>query len=337
LISGYKGEQKDLDQYIQQKIADLGYAASNADILLKAHAPGEQSLALLRAGIAKNIFTYRDPRDSLCSFLNFEKNKDFDYVLNTIGGNWEQGDWYQKNTDTLFICYEDMMVDAQKEIRRIAAYLDLVFPDEVYQSITEQTSLQASKKIIAEIANESESEILHGSNSTIDKTTLLHDNHISTAQGKTGRWQEEFSTSQQLQANLVLSPLLVDWGYETEDSLEILLRTLMVPADWQNLGQQMIHRGMYSLAARLYELGVEMETEDTSNYWYLGLALFLMEQTDAAQLAWFTGLSQLTDTESDRAIADLAQILHTEIANQTAQGNLKAASHLKVALVELTT
>ena len=64
----FVGENEKVDQYLQEK----NVLSQNLDFLLKTHIPGSFALELIESRQAKNICTYRDPRDSICSRLQFQ-------------------------------------------------------------------------------------------------------------------------------------------------------------------------------------------------------------------------------------------------------------------------
>jgi hypothetical protein len=331
------GEQQDVDAYIHSYLGALEDSLETIDILLKTHSPGLKAIELIFEQKAKHIYTYRDPRDCLCSFINFMHNCEFDKALKGIAGNFAQLTWYKNNTNTLFICYEEMRSDALQEVKRIATYLGLTLTKDEYQNLVEQTSLEASQENISNISKAPEDRILDSGAFMLDRITLLHTNHISKAQGKTGRWREEFSAIQQLKANVALFQYLIDLGYENEDSFQDLMIKLMSKTNWQSLAQQMLSQGDYHGAAKLYELSVIINPDIISNYWYLGLALFLTNQEEAAQFSWFTGLNQLTDEDSERVTDELITILQTQANVEAGRGQDDVVSRLKCMIAEITT
>jgi hypothetical protein len=332
LVAGFVGEWEDVDDYLKK---ELTVTSTTRNILLKTHVPGPLSVGLIQSQKAKHLYTYRDPRDSLCSYLAFEGGN-FENVLEGNIRNLQRLNWYELNSQTLFIRYENMRCDTLQEIRRIANYLGLSLSEEVYQHIAEQTSLEASRKVMKDISKAETDQVFQEGTHTIDRVTLLHDNHISKARGKTGRWQDEFSVDQKLKANVALEPWLIDLGYETKDSFHHLLTSIMYQTDWQYQARKMISQEEYSQAITLYECGIVAEPTITSYYWYMGLAYFLMNQHEEAQATWLAGISQIAELDMDQAIVELTEIFQAEIAVQDNKGNTEIASQLKLAMAELT-
>ncbi|WP_017745153.1 FkbM family methyltransferase [Scytonema hofmannii] len=81
---------------------------------------------------------------------------------------------------------------------------------------------------------------------------------------------------------------------------------------------QFLLLGEYKQAANLYEQAIELEPNIKSNYWYLGLLLFLQGQEEEAQVTWFVGFSQAKTGDSDDCIAELVEVLKTEVKRRIA-------------------
>ncbi|NET62207.1 MAG: sulfotransferase domain-containing protein [Symploca sp. SIO2E6] len=301
--SGYVGEGQAVDDYIQAT------SSSNKDILLKTHTPGNFALRMIQSQRAKNIYTYRDPRDVLCSRLSFEQIT-YDLALTGTFGNLTMLDWYQQNGDTLFIGFDQITSNPITEIRKIANYLEVDLNESTYENICEETSLENNLKIAKSIKKITSEQVFQAGSHTIDRTTLLHTNHI--AQAKTGRWQEELSPEQQLIAHSLLKPWLLKLNYENESTFEQLLTTLMNTTDWQQQAHQYLLKEDYLKAAALYERGIEIEPDIKSYYWYLGLLLLLQGQEEEAQATWLLSMADGEPEEVELWIPELIEILQTE-------------------------
>ncbi|NES18678.1 MAG: hypothetical protein F6K41_07040 [Symploca sp. SIO3E6] len=239
-ISGYVGEGQAVDDYLQTA------SSSNRYILLKTHVPGNLALQMIQSQTAKNIYTYRDPRDVLCSRLSFEQII-YDMALTGTMGNFKMLDWYQKNGDTLFVCFEQITSNPITEISRIADYLEIDLNKSTYENICQETSLENSRKISNAIKTLTSDQIFQIGSHTIERTTLLQTNHIYNA--KIGRWHEELRPDQQLIANSMFKPWLLKLNYENESTFEQLLTTLMNTSDWRQQANQYLIKQDYIKAA----------------------------------------------------------------------------------------
>ncbi|AFY72174.1 sulfotransferase (plasmid) [Thalassoporum mexicanum PCC 7367] len=222
--AGYVGEFDAVDAFLQNKTFP-----EHQHILLKAHTPGKQTLAAIVDGQIKNIFTYRDPRDSLCSRMQFE-GKEFKLAMWGVIYNLIYYDWYQNNSQTLFINFKDIMGQPAQEIARIADYLGVSLSKEICEQIAIDNGLKKSQKVIENLSQLPQEQLFHEGERVIDKSTLLQTGHIAGA--KTGRWRDELDRKQQIVTNTVFAPWLVSLGYETEASLMELELAPVDEMDW---------------------------------------------------------------------------------------------------------
>lgn len=307
-ISGYFGEEEQVDRAIREATIDLSQS-----LIIKAHVPGPQSLSMIREGTVKNIFTFRDPRDIICSRMKFE-NRGFESVLEVTVQNCSIYNWYRQFTPTLFIRFESMMADPISEIQRISNFLNLDLDDRTCRNIAEENSLEQSKKIIEKLNSLPEDRVFFEASRTIDRDTLLQTDHVNGA--IVGRWIDELNGQQQLLAHLSFKPWLIDLDYETEKSWSQLLLDLMQQTNWQHQAQAYWYRGDYHSAASLYEAALELEPDVLSHYWHLGLMLLLQGEENDAQATWLSALLEAEPDNAEEWTAELVQVLETEANRQ---------------------
>ena len=214
-VGGFVGERAQVDQFLETTPITPRHV-----VILKTHMPGDKALALIAAGTAKNVFTYRDPRDVVCSRMTFE-GKDFDTALAGVAGSLKFRDWYRANSATLFVKYEEMMTDAPRQARAIGRYLGIGVDDALIARIASQTSLDASRGVVQGLAAAPEGQTVRIGDRTVDRTTLLQTGHIH--RGAVHRWRTELDGPSQHRALETLAKWLVELGYETRDSLTCLL------------------------------------------------------------------------------------------------------------------
>src|SRR5207248_4046517 len=123
--------------------------------VLKAHSIGPLALEALRAGRAKGICTFRDPRDCVASMMTFA-HQAFEQALSSIAGGLQLLEQYGRAGNTLFIRYEEMMRDRETHVRKIANFLGVALDAELLSRIDEQTSADASKRVCEDLQHRSE-------------------------------------------------------------------------------------------------------------------------------------------------------------------------------------
>jgi hypothetical protein len=178
----------------------------------------------MRHESVRNIFTIRDPRDCVAS--RQLKTKDtFENSLRLIIQNLSAYyPYYRKYNNTFFIRYEEMMQDAHRFIKSIAAHLRVTLHDDVASRIHEETSIENARKIAESLSARPPDTLIHDRDHLVDPLTMLHDNHIQG--GICGRWRDEYTTEQKKVLMNALRPWLLVLGYETDDSFDALLSAL---------------------------------------------------------------------------------------------------------------
>lgn len=325
-FAGYVGEEQAVDTYLRNY-------EGTGDLVIKAHLPGEFALSLIQSNQAKNIYTYRDPRDSICSRLGFDQNSHFDQVLLNQLAVWHLYCWYRDNSETLFINYDEVMQSPHLIIKQIADYLNVELTPLDYEAIDQETNLEHSRKIADSVAQLGEKQAFQAIGHAVDRTTLLHAGHIST--GKTGRWQTELDPEQQLITHCLLKPFLLELNYETETSIAQLIAQLMSQVDWQALADRYVTQERYFNAASLYEQAIEQDPEVKAHYWQLGLIHLLADDPETAQAVWLSGIAELSAEDVDEGMNQLIHLLKTEIDRQDAQGQIQKSERIRQCLAEI--
>ncbi|MBC6478262.1 MAG: O-linked N-acetylglucosamine transferase, SPINDLY family protein [Hormoscilla sp. GM7CHS1pb] len=75
---------------------------------------------------------------------------------------------------------------------------------------------------------------------------------------------------------------------------------------------ELIIKGEYSKACKLYQQAIEAAPEVRSNYWYLGLALLLEGKEVEAQITWMLAIGEAEGEEIDCWTGELVEVLQTE-------------------------
>ena len=95
--------------------------------------------------------------------------------------------------------------------------------------------------------------------------------------------------------------------------------------NWNPETYQALLAGEYQKVAELYERALELEPDNITNYWYLGLAYLLQEKEEEAQTTWLLVFSQADGEETKIWTEELADILEQEARRQTSLENYLSA------------
>ncbi|TAF51200.1 MAG: hypothetical protein EAZ61_11175 [Oscillatoriales cyanobacterium] len=318
-VAGFFGEQTQIDQVI----AATDRTANN--LLIKAHLPSEATHQAIAQGHIKNIFTYRDPRDSLSSRIRFEacdvqEFQDFFRVLGIVRANLGLMDRYQADGRSLLIPFDRIMDEPAAEIARIAAYLEReITPDHSCQ-IAADIGVDRARQVVGELEHLTPSDTFQTANRTIERTTLLQTGHINGA--KTGRWRDDLTPEQQLAAHLVLGRWLIDLGYETETTwLHQIDHSLdHTSLDWRGVARNLWQQEDYGSAFQVFARAIEQDASNRGDVFdYITLAA-LRGDREAAGLAWWSYIADRDLLELSSEIADLQTQLIHEASRQEAMG-----------------
>jgi hypothetical protein len=164
------------------------YDDSTSDLVVKVHRLGELALEYIRKGRAKNVFTVRDPRDTVVSIHWMWKepieqiiaSKRFQY----IGALYRRLD---EDGKTLFVDYPSLLLQPAATIERVAIYLGIpLTPGEAH-------AIQGDHEI-RKVAQFSSSPAMQLFKESYDPETLLHKNHVRD--GSQGYWARYLSEQQ---------------------------------------------------------------------------------------------------------------------------------------------
>ncbi|KAJ8364382.1 hypothetical protein SKAU_G00132130 [Synaphobranchus kaupii] len=169
--------------------------------IIKTHLP----IQLVPEGFWENkckvIYVARNAKDNLVSYFHFEKMNFTqpepgpweNYIQKFMRGELAWGSWYDhvkgyweeiEKRNILYLFYEDMKENPQREVERIKQYLDLSVTDDVIARIVELTSFEVMKK--NPMANYS----------FIPKPVFDQSISPFMRKGEVGDWANHFSASQ---------------------------------------------------------------------------------------------------------------------------------------------
>lgn len=186
-------------------------------IVIKGHNTGPVALEWIRTGRARAVCTLRDPRDCVASSLKYW-GVGFDAALAKVVASYNFLPSYIDFGRTLFVRYEDMMNDRLWQIKRIAAHVQIdISPHEV-EMIDAQTDIPSNRKICQELTTRTDdlTDVVVGEHRR-DRVTLLHDNHIDSAE--VGRWKRDLTPEQGQYLTKLFQRNLQVLGYEIDPSL----------------------------------------------------------------------------------------------------------------------
>jgi hypothetical protein len=199
-----------------EKFVETQAASAPGFTVIKTHRVKRLAFDFIHSGKAKAVCTIRDPRDCVVSVRTFVGG-DFDEIAKGVEAGLKLSSLYQKSPHTLFVRYEEMMTEPQREIRRIAAHLNMTPSEKLVRKIDQQTNLQSCRKVCGELKYRGDNEIHHSGTHRVDPLTQLHDNHIFS--GESGRWRRELSSEEARSLTQLFQRWLLMLGYETPESL----------------------------------------------------------------------------------------------------------------------
>lgn len=321
---GFVGEGAEVDDFIKKHDLD------HQHLLIKSHQPGPRSIQYITDEKAYSIYTYRDPRDSLCSGMQFS-GIDFSTLLIDGVRNLHALNFYQDKS--LFVKFDHVKINPIQEIERISLYLGFRLQDSVYKSIAVKTSLESSKKVILDLKSSQSNKVFQVGTHMIDRRTLLHLNHIGSA--KIGRWQDDLDSEQQLLVNAIFKRWLIDLEFEQYESINSVIQTLVETVNWEELVQRYLHDQQYLLAGKLCESVIHIFPDSDLGYWYLGLSLFLASNEEKAKATWMERLSEIRVLDVSNALDKLIDILIEESKHWESKSSIHTAYSLRVCVEEI--
>lgn len=154
--------------------------------VIKSHAFIPEAESLFRAGKAKALFSYRDIRDVVVSYMtmqgvSFNKLLDEGFIYAVLKA---YEDWTRVSVIHISR-YEDLIADLPGEVARVADYLGINLKAEEAAEIAGEYSLERQKARMGQNRFAPSQEPIRDQKT--NPKTLLKDNHIHS--GAQGRWR----------------------------------------------------------------------------------------------------------------------------------------------------
>jgi len=200
-VPGYLREGDDADRVLEQ----LDLKARN--VLLKLHNPGPYAERLIRERRTKDVYTHRDPRDVVVSAHRMW-NWSIDRAIHSMATTVSVFERRRQSENTLFVAYDDILLRPQALVPEIAEYLGIHVDEQMVESISAATSLDAARTVATNPAIPFNAAFeFH-----YDPVTLLHKNHVRD--GTSGYWRQHLTDEQAARVVEVAAPLFDRLGYQ---------------------------------------------------------------------------------------------------------------------------
>ena len=152
---GYLGED---DDYMDACLAHALKAEQNA-VVVSSHSLSKRLVRMVLNGLAKNVYTYRDPRDSIASIMRIASDE-YEAAFTKVYTSLLLFDLFSGDKYSLLLAYSDIMDDAIGMTAKISKYLDFGLTDEEIRAVHLNT-----QKLAIERRNEQRRRMAH---STLD-------------------------------------------------------------------------------------------------------------------------------------------------------------------------
>lgn len=172
-------------------------------VVLKCHFLDQRGMELCQSGIARAVYTHRDPFDAIYSLMIMFHHS-FDDALDSVRRSLELFEFHSASGCSHIVGYRAIVRAPQKAIAMLAAYLELDASSEVVKCIASATSLEAMKAIAAQVGRERDG--VRTPRSIYDPETHVHRDHIRD--GRTGHGRKLLAPEQVRRADEVLAPYL---------------------------------------------------------------------------------------------------------------------------------
>ncbi len=210
-------ENMPLDDLLRINQAFQTQLGDNEDYIIKTHKVLKPDLP----GV-KIIYSYRDVRDSMLSFMRF-MHCGFNKGIKSVKSNMQLTDYYfEKHHNIVRIRYDDIITKPDGVIIEIGDFINCSVSKDSAEAIADQYSRENVKKIINTLENVTINETgkiqgseeledfetvnnIDGSYRVIDKKTRFQTNHITSK--KEGEWRDVLSEEQKE----VLMKVASDW------------------------------------------------------------------------------------------------------------------------------
>jgi predicted O-linked N-acetylglucosamine transferase (SPINDLY family) len=80
----------------------------------------------------------------------------------------------------------------------------------------------------------------------------------------------------------------------------------------EDRGKNLWIEGHYPQSIETFEEAIQTNSDELTNYWYLGLAYLLQGEEETAQLVWLSAIAEQGGEDSDEVVQSLVQTLSTE-------------------------
>ena len=143
--------------------------------LFKTHNPSYEATMAVVHGMAKNIYTYRDPAHIVASRQKFT-DETLEESIKLVKDCSQYGEVFLKDPNSLVMSFEQITGNSCLQIERMALYLGLELSGNDIREIDGLTGLKAVGKIVGKIDGTT---VESFSGHAIDASTQYHQNHIT--------------------------------------------------------------------------------------------------------------------------------------------------------------
>lgn len=184
--------------------------ASPALKVAKTHVFNASIRSALRSGRAVGLYTFRDIRDVVVSFMHkegrpFSEESARHHITHNLA--WYTG-WVAE-AGVLVSRYETFIQDLPAEVARIAAFLDIPLSAAECTEVAAQYTVERQRETITKSIESNQ--LIQYVNSQFDPHSLLHTNHIHS--GDVAAWRSELTSDQITFVESLAGDWLIENGY----------------------------------------------------------------------------------------------------------------------------
>ena len=180
--------------------------------IFHSHAFGKRSVRMILAGLAKNVYTYRDPRDSIASSMRIT-GSDIECVFSNIHTSLVLSNLFFSDGYSLLLPFSDVMDDPIGMTAKIAKYLDFDLAEDKILKIHMKT-----QKLAIERRNEQRRRTAHSPSDieVIDRGFKIMNGEATTTPRIDNPWRYSALTENQYaEATKRLIPWLLKMNFPT--------------------------------------------------------------------------------------------------------------------------
>jgi hypothetical protein len=171
-------------------------AERSADYLvIKCHAVDEAGRGAIGRGECRTVYTYRDPREAVASFMVFADHS-FDEALASIKASLEFMTFQRRYGDALLISYTELTESPRQAIRRIADHLGPAVDDAAVTEADRRSSREEAAAVADKVETFTPAEVYRDDKYLYHRRSLVHRNHLA---GGGARWQSALTAAQIIQ------------------------------------------------------------------------------------------------------------------------------------------